>query len=78
MGLKGDLMDIEMALQQTLETARLQFFGEIRKINEEMVALQSEVFQNISSECAQFGLKLKEELNKEKETTLSRYEEDEM
>ena len=78
MGLKGDLMDIEMALQQTLETARLQFFGEIRKINEEMVALQSEVFQNISSEFAQFGLKLKEELNKEKETTLSRYEEDEM
>lgn len=44
MALKGDLMDIEMALQQTLEQARTQFFNEIRKINEEMAALQSEVF----------------------------------
>ena len=34
--LKGDLMDIEMALQQTLDSAKGQFFSEIKKINDDM------------------------------------------
>ena len=65
--LKGDLMDVEMALQQTLDSARSQFFGEIKKINEDMTTVQAEAFANISAEFQQFGTKLKEELNKEKD-----------
>ena len=38
--LKGDLMDIEMALQQTLDSAKGQFFSEIKKLNEEMATQQ--------------------------------------
>ena len=65
--LKGDLLDTEMALQQTLEAARSQFFAEIKKINDEMVQLQADCFVNIQSEFAQFATKLKEDLNKERE-----------
>ena len=74
--LKGDLLDIEMALQQTLETARYQFFGEIKKINEDMGALQTDAFQNISNEFQQFGIKLKEELNKERESFQNKIDQD--
>ena len=74
--LKGDLLDIEMALQQTLEAARSQYFGEIKKINDEMAQLQSEAFGNISAEYQGFGIKLKEELNKEKELFQSKIEQD--
>lgn len=76
--LKGDLMDIEMALQQTLDSAKGQFFSEIKKINEEMATLQAEVFSNISSEFVAFGIKLKEELNKEKENFIQRIESEDM
>lgn len=74
---KGDLLDIEMALQQTLESARGQFFNEIKRINEEMAGLTTEAFQSISSEFAQFGIKLKEDLNKEKESFAIKVETDE-
>lgn len=36
--LKGDLLDIEMALQQALESARSGFFTTIKGINDDMVA----------------------------------------
>ena len=42
-----------------------------------MLALQTEVFVNISSEFSQFGIKLKEELNKEKEGFITKVEVDE-
>ena len=75
--LKGDLLDIEMALKQTLDAACSQYFNEIKKINEEMHGLTAEVFVNISGEFLQFSIKLKEELNKEKEQTIARIESDE-
>ena len=76
--LKGDLLDIEMALQQTLESARTQYFNEIKLINEEMQALSTECFTNgISSEFVQFSMKLKEELNKERLNFLIKFEKEE-
>lgn len=42
-----------------------------------MSVLQSEAFGNISAEFQQFGIKLKEELNKEKEAFQNKYEQDE-
>ena len=36
--LKGDLLDIEMAIQQALESARSGFFTTIKGINDDMVA----------------------------------------
>ena len=74
--LKGDLLDIEMALQQTLEAARYQFFNEVKKINEDMSAMQTDAFTNISNEFQQFGLKLKEELNKERESFQQKIDQD--
>lgn len=71
-------MDIEMALQQTLDSAKGQFFTEIKKLNEEMASQQAEVFGNISSEFVAFGIKLKEELNKEKENFIQRIESEDM
>ena len=65
--LKGDLLDIEMALQQALELARGSFFNSIKSINEDMNSNQQECFTNISEEFAQFSVKLKEELNKERD-----------
>ena len=76
--LKGDLLDIEMALQQTLEGARSQFFTEVKKINDDMGALQTDAFQNISNEFQQFGIKLKEELNKERESFQARIDNDDL
>ena len=76
--LKGDLLDIEMALQQTLESARTQYFNEIKLINEEMQALSTECFTNgISSEFIQFSTKLKEELNKERVNMLAKIDKEE-
>jgi len=33
-----------MALQQTLDSARVQFFAEIKRINDDMLTLQTEAF----------------------------------
>ena len=66
--LKGDLLDIEMALQQALEQARSGFISTVKAINDEMALLQTDAFQHISNEMQQqFSQKLKEELNKERE-----------
>ena len=56
-----------MALTSTLEGARNQFTAEINKINIDMTTSQTEVFAQISSEFQAFSIKLKEELNKERE-----------
>ena len=66
-----------MALTSTLEGARNQFTAEINKINIDMTTSQTEVFAQISSEFQAFSIKLKEELNKEREQFQIKYEQDE-
>ena len=76
--LKGDLLDIEMALQHSLEGARSGFFSQVKQMNDEMTTQQGEVFTQIAGEVqAQFSLRLKEELTKEKENFIARLETDE-
>ena len=76
--LKGDLLDIEMALQHSLEGARGGFFSQVKSMNDEMNTQQGEVFNQITGEVqAQFSLRLKEELSKEKENFIARLETDE-
>ena len=65
--LKGDLLDIEMSLNQALDSARSAFVSTVKTINEEMHGLQSDCLSSITQEFQVFGTKLKEELNKEKE-----------
>lgn len=62
--LKGDLMDIEVALQQALELARSSFIAEVKNINDDMFAQQRLTFDAITAEIStQFTQKLKEALN---------------
>lgn len=74
--LKGDLLDIEMALKQTLDAAFNQFVAEINSINVDMAGTTSDIFVLLSGEFTQFGTKLNEELNKEREQFQIRYETD--
>ena len=56
--LKGDLLDIEMALKQTLDAAFNQFVAEINGINVDMAGTTSDIFVALSGEFTQFGTKL--------------------
>ena len=75
--LKGDLLDIELALQQAIETARGAFVTTINNINTEMGAKQQEAFSSISNEFQTFSQKLKEELNREKDQFVINFERNE-
>jgi hypothetical protein len=75
--LRGDLMDIEMAIQQALESARNGFINTVKAINDDMVAFQTDLFAQISNELQVFGQKLKEDLNKEREQFQQMYDQDE-
>lgn len=66
MNLKGDLLDIEMELQGSLESARSNFVSHIKGINDAMLDMQTALSTEIQREFANFGVKLKEELNKER------------
>ena len=70
-------MDIEMAIQQALESARNGFINTVKAINDDMVAFQTDLFAQISNELQVFGQKLKEDLNKEREQFQQMYDQDE-
>ena len=53
--LKGDLLDIEMALQASLESARNSFVNQIKSINELEVGVLALVFVNIPSGIGKFS-----------------------
>ena len=74
--LKGALLDIEMALQQSLEQARSSFVSTVRGINESIQEAQQTLMQDMSGEFINFAVKLKEELNREREQFVQKYEED--
>ena len=74
--LKGALLDIEMALQQSLDSARASFFQNVRGINDQIADAQQTLMQDISGEFINFAVKLKEELNREREQFVQKYEED--
>ena len=50
LALKGDLLDIEMALHQALDSASGSFFNTVKAINEEMSNHQSELSANLGNE----------------------------
>lgn len=75
--LKGDLLDIEMALQQSLEAARSGFVANVNTINSSIQEAQLNLSQEISTEFINFATKLKEELNRERENFVQKMEEDE-
>jgi len=61
------LLDIEMALYQALDSSRAQFFNNVQHFNNEIHTQQQELNGTISAEVAQFAIKLREELNRERE-----------
>ncbi len=66
--LKGDLLDIEMALQQALESAKASFFAQVKTINEDIGKEQIDTTSAVNLELQVFSQKLKEELNRERES----------
>ena len=77
LALKGDLLDIEMALYQALDSSRSQFFSNVTSFNNDIINQQTELGTQISNEVGQFSQKLREELNRERENFQIKYEQDE-
>ena len=72
--LKGALLDIEMALEQSLDSARSSFFQNVRVINDQIADAQSTLMEELTGEFIDFAAKLKEELNREREQFVIKYE----
>ena len=65
--LKGDLMDIEMATKQSLDSAMTSFISNVKNINDQITEAQLNLMTEVSNEFSNFAIKLKEELNKERD-----------
>ena len=74
--LKGDLLDIEMALTQSLDQARQAFINTIKNLNDDIAEFQRILISEVTNEVGIFGQKLKEELNKERESFMVKIEQD--
>jgi len=65
--LKGALLDIEMAMEQSLDKAMAGFINNVKGINEQISEAQLVLAAEVSSAFQDYAVKLKEELNKERE-----------
>ena len=59
-----------------MDSARASFFQNVRGINDQIADAQQTLMQDISGEFINFAVKLKEELNREREQFVQKYEED--
>ena len=71
-------MDIEIKLRQAIEQARGVFYNHIRDKNDEMKNAQAGLLTQINAEVSSFGPKLREDVNRERDTLEQRIANDDI
>ena len=75
--LNGELMDIEIKLQNALKISTGQFTTQVGAIITDMKSFSEELFKDVAEEVAAFYEKLKEQCNAEKDSLVTRLENNE-